>query len=179
MRHLTFNFQGGHLDGHSVATDSTDIRQSDDAKNYAVLTAGGRVGRRFRAPSTVNFERIMTGTPTTPDERYEVIERQDDGGWRWIIQLRAIGPGRSSPPLIRTLSDDVLGGLGFTEAEMRNAADTILHGMMSQANDVGCRVRFSPHLDYWEYGDGDYLPIPTPATEEDLRQLLAALRIPT
>jgi hypothetical protein len=38
-------------------------------------------------------------------------------------------------------------------------------------------VRYSPYLDSWEYGDGDYVPIPTPATEEELLQLLAPLRI--
>src|SRR5579871_2843674 len=102
MRHMTFSFEGGHLDGLSISTDSADIRQSDDARTYAVLTAGGRVGRRFKAPTVMNFERIMAGTPTTPDERYEVVERQDDQGWRWIIRLRAIGPGPSSPPLLRT-----------------------------------------------------------------------------
>ena len=178
MRHLTFVFSGGHLDGLKVSTDSVDQGESDDARTYAVLTSGGRVGNQFKAPTMMKLERILTDQQGGADERYEVVERIDDGGWRWIVRLEAIGPGRPLTRPTRTDSDDSLREFGVSQATLRNAAGTTFPGMVSRTNEVGCWLTYSPYLDSWEYGDGDNVPIPTPVTEEGFRQLLAALRIP-
>ena len=178
MRHMTFVFTGGHLDGLTISTDSADLRESDDARTYAVLTNGGRVGYQFKSPTMMKLERILTGQQAGADERYEVIERIDEDGWRWVVRLHAIGSGRPRARPARIFSDDFLREFGFSHATLRNAAGTTFPGMVSRNNEAGCWMRYSPYLDSWEYGDGDYVPIPTPITEEDLRQLLAALRIP-